>query len=129
MTTVAFRLAAICFMRSIEATVPARSKFQTPHAAAGPDVDVVDRLRRQLLRAPDVVDVVGVASVNENVAGLQPRLQIGDGCVDRGRRAARSAASSVASSRADYNLDGGVTSSNLSYVIYTSGSTGRPKGV
>src|SRR5439155_1101030 len=41
--------------------------LQSPDAAAGPHVDVVDPHRRKLLRAPDVVDVVGVATVDEDV--------------------------------------------------------------
>ncbi len=45
--------------------------LQAPDAAAGADVDVVDALRRQLLGAPDVVDVVGVAAVDEDVARLE----------------------------------------------------------
>src|SRR5216117_1929196 len=44
--------------------------LQPPDAATGPHVDVVDPLRPKLLRAPDVVDVVGVAPVDEDVALL-----------------------------------------------------------
>ena len=45
--------------------------LEAPDAAAGAHVDVVDPLRRELLRAADVVDVVGVAAVDEDVAGLE----------------------------------------------------------
>ena len=41
--------------------------FPSPDAAAGPDVDVVDATPGELLRAPDVVDVVGIAAVDEDV--------------------------------------------------------------
>src|SRR5205814_589209 len=33
--------------------------FQPPDSAAGPDIDVMNSFRRQLLGAPDVVDVIG----------------------------------------------------------------------
>ena len=52
--------------------------FETPHAAAGADVDVVNLLRGEVFGAADVVDVVGVAAVDEDVARLQQR--------QRGRR-------------------------------------------
>ena len=45
--------------------------LQAPDAAAGADVDVVDALRREFLGAADVVDVVGVAAVDEDVARLE----------------------------------------------------------
>jgi len=56
--------------------------FQAPDAAAGSDVHVVDFLRRQLLRAPDVVDLIGIAVVDEDVARLQKFDQIGDAFID-----------------------------------------------
>ena len=37
---------------------------------------------RQLLRAADVVDVVGIAAVDQDVAALEMRQQVGDGLVD-----------------------------------------------
>ena len=45
--------------------------LQAPDAAAGADVDVVDALGLQLRGAADVVEVVGVAAVDDDVAGLQ----------------------------------------------------------
>ena len=45
--------------------------FQAPYTAAGSHVHVVDPLRRELLGAPDVVDVVGIAAVDEDVIGRQ----------------------------------------------------------
>ena len=60
--------------------------LEAPDAAAGADIDIVDALGRQLLRAADVVDVVGVAAVDQDVAGLEMRQQIGDGLVDHAGR-------------------------------------------
>src|SRR6516165_4022856 len=45
--------------------------LEPPHTAAGPDIDIMDAFSRQLLRAPDVVDVVGIAAVDQDVARLQ----------------------------------------------------------
>ena len=60
--------------------------LQAPHAAARADVDVVDALRRELLGAADVVDVVGIAAVDEDVAGFEMGQEIGDGLVHDRRR-------------------------------------------
>ncbi len=60
--------------------------LQAPDAAAGSDVHVVDSLCGKFLRPPDVVDVVGIAAVDEDVARLQKRDEIVDALVDdRGR--------------------------------------------
>ena len=58
--------------------------LQAPHATTRPHVDVVDPLRRELLRAPDVVHVIGVASVDENIARLQGGYKAHD-CMIHGR--------------------------------------------
>src|SRR5262249_39310389 len=42
--------------------------LETPDASRSPDVDVVEAARRELLRAPDVVDVVGVPAVDQDIA-------------------------------------------------------------
>ena len=47
--------------------------LETPDAAAGADVHVVDALRGELLRAPDVVDVVRIAAVDQDVVLLEQR--------------------------------------------------------
>jgi hypothetical protein len=47
--------------------------LEPPDAAAGPDIDVMDLPRRELLGAPDVVDVIGIAAINQNVTGLKGR--------------------------------------------------------
>src|SRR5260370_22595775 len=56
--------------------------FQPPDSPAGPDIDVVDPPRHQLLGAPDVIDVVGIAAVDQDVVGLQCSQNVGDGLVD-----------------------------------------------
>ena len=49
----------------------AEPALEPEHAAAGADVDVVDALRLQARGAVDVVAVVGVAAVDDDVAGLE----------------------------------------------------------
>src|SRR4029077_2040709 len=56
--------------------------LQPPHAAARPDIDIVDALRRQLLGAADVVDVIGIAAVDQDVAGVESGGDAGDRLVD-----------------------------------------------
>src|SRR5262249_40921541 len=57
------------------------SALAPPYATAGPDVDIVDALPRKLLCAADVVDVIGVAAVDEDVAGAKLGGELGDGRV------------------------------------------------
>src|SRR5262249_30329752 len=45
--------------------------FQAPDAAARPHIHVVDLLGREFFGAANVVHVVGVAAVDEDVAGLE----------------------------------------------------------
>src|SRR5206468_2974908 len=56
--------------------------LKSPDAATRADVDVVNALRRKLFRAPNIVDVVRVAAIDQDVAGLDERQEIGDGLVD-----------------------------------------------
>ena len=53
-----------------------RSKPQTPPLV--PHVDVMDALLAQLVRVPDVGDVVRVAAVDDRVAGLEDVAERGD---------------------------------------------------
>src|SRR6516162_7965287 len=53
------------------------SALQTPDAAAGSDIHVVDPFRRELLGAADVVHVVRIAAVDEDVAALAVRHEVG----------------------------------------------------
>jgi hypothetical protein len=55
-----------------------------PDAAAGPDVDVVNALALKLLGAVQVVDVIRVATVDDDVARLQERAELGQRLVDDG---------------------------------------------
>src|SRR6266481_9643120 len=41
--------------------------FKTPDAAACPDINVVNTTRREFLRAPDVVYVIRVSSINDGI--------------------------------------------------------------
>ena len=45
--------------------------LQPPDPAAGPDIDVMDPSRRQLPGAPDIVDVIGIAAVDQDVVELE----------------------------------------------------------
>jgi hypothetical protein len=45
--------------------------LQTPDPAACPDVHIMDLLRGEFLGTADVVHIVGVAAVDEDVAGLE----------------------------------------------------------
>jgi hypothetical protein len=60
--------------------------IEAPDAAARADVDIVDALGFQFLRAPDVVDAIGIAAVDQDVAGLEMGQQVGDALVDHARR-------------------------------------------
>ena len=73
------------------------SAFQSPYAAAGADIHVVDALCGKLLRAADVVDVVGVAAIDQDVAGFEQRQQVGDRLVDDCRRTISQIARGLAS--------------------------------
>ena len=56
--------------------------LESPDAAAGAYVDVVDTFGGEVFGAADVVDVVGVAAVDEDVAGFEMRGELGDGVLD-----------------------------------------------
>src|SRR5580692_5420871 len=45
--------------------------FEAPDAATGADVTIVNALRGKFFGAADVVDVIGVAAVDDDVAGLE----------------------------------------------------------
>ena len=54
--------------------------LESPDAAAGADVHVVNAFRAEFLGAADVVVVIGIAAVDEDVAGFE----LGDEIVERG---------------------------------------------
>src|SRR5207302_7610557 len=53
--------------------------FQAPDTAAGADINVVNAALAQFLRAAHVIFVIGVAAVNDDVAGLEALRQSIDG--------------------------------------------------
>src|SRR5262249_49840671 len=59
--------------------------LEAPHTAAGPDVDVVNLAGREVFRAFDIVDVVGISTVDENVPWFEMGQEIGNGLVDNCR--------------------------------------------
>ena len=60
--------------------------LQPPNAAAGADIDVVDALGRQFLGSADVIDVIGVAAIDQDIVAFEMGQQIGDGLVDHAGR-------------------------------------------
>ncbi len=42
--------------------------LQSPHAAAGADINIVNALFRKLLGAANIIDVIGVATIDDDVA-------------------------------------------------------------
>jgi hypothetical protein len=58
--------------------------LEPAHAPAGADVDVVDAARLQRLRAPQIVVVARVATVDQHVVPRQQRLERRDRVVDEG---------------------------------------------
>jgi hypothetical protein len=68
--------------RRLAADHEAVAALATPDSTASADVHVVDALRRELRRTPDVVDIVRVAAVDEDVAGGQQGHEVVDGRVN-----------------------------------------------
>src|SRR5882724_1950163 len=56
--------------------------LEAPDAAAGADVNIVNAFGSEFLGAADVVDVVGVAAVDEDIVLAEFGSEIGDGGVD-----------------------------------------------
>ena len=59
--------------------------LQAPDAAAGPDIHVIDPFRRELMGAADVIHIVRIAAVDEDVAALEMRHEVGNGAIHDGR--------------------------------------------
>ena len=57
------------------------TSLQSPDAAARSHVHVVDSLRREFLGAPDIVNVIGIAAVDQNVLCLKMGQKIRDSFV------------------------------------------------
>src|SRR4029450_11060430 len=73
--------------RRLAADHQAVPPLPSPDAAAGSDVHVVDALLGELPGAPDVVDVIGIAAAEEDVARREVRDEIVDRRVHATRRA------------------------------------------
>src|SRR4030088_97873 len=56
--------------------------LEPPNAAAGADVNVVNAVGGEFLGAANVVDVVGVAAVDHNVARFELRGEVVQGGID-----------------------------------------------
>jgi hypothetical protein len=54
------------------------SPFKTPHATARSNVHLMYAPRSEIRGATNVVDVVGVAAVNQNIACIKKGQQVGD---------------------------------------------------
>ena len=65
--------------RGLAADHQAVAALEAPDAAARADVEVVDPFLAERGGARDVVAVVGVAAVDDHVAGLQPLAQVAHG--------------------------------------------------
>src|SRR3984957_10523688 len=52
--------------------------LQTPDAATGAHVHILDSLRGELSTAANVIDVIRIAAIDQNVAGLQEWGQLGN---------------------------------------------------
>ena len=61
------------------------SALQAPYAAAGSDIHIMDSLGRNVLGAADIVDVVGIAAVDDGVAFFKKREEVVDGGIHRSR--------------------------------------------
>ena len=72
--------------RIVAADHHAVASFESPDAAAGAHVHVMDLFGGKVLRPANVVDVIRVAAVDEDVASFEQRREIGNASVHgRGR--------------------------------------------
>ncbi len=60
--------------------------IESPNSAAGADIHVVNSFRLQFFGAANVVNVVGVAAVDQDIASRQLWQQVADGGIDHRRR-------------------------------------------
>src|SRR6185295_15910028 len=60
--------------------------LQTPDAAARADVNIVDAFCGQLFGAANIIDVVGIAAVDQDIAALEMRQKISNCAVYRTNR-------------------------------------------
>src|SRR5262245_40345881 len=67
--------------RRFAAAHHAVSPFQTPNAATGSDVNIMNAFFGQLLCAAQVVDVIGIAAVNQDVPFIEEWHEFGDSLI------------------------------------------------
>src|SRR5579885_667828 len=60
--------------------------FKSPDAAAGADIEIVNALRLQLGRAADIIDIVGIAAIDDDISLIDQRQKLGQGGINRGGR-------------------------------------------
>src|SRR6516165_4176387 len=60
--------------------------LQPPDAATCSDIYVMDSLRGELLGAMNIVDIIRITAIDQDVAALEVRGEIGDRLVDDPRR-------------------------------------------
>ena len=60
--------------------------LQSPDAAAGADVDVMDALGLQFLGAANIVDVIRIAAIDDDVAFFHARRELPSVCIHDGGR-------------------------------------------
>src|SRR5262249_3507104 len=72
--------------RRFAANHHAVAPLQPPYATARADIHIVNPLRCEFLRAPDIINVIGITAVDKNVTGFEVSPDIRDGVVhDRSR--------------------------------------------
>ena len=62
------------------------TSLQSPDATARSYVHVMDSLRRELLGAPNIVDVIGIAAIDQDVVRLETRQELVDSFAHHRRR-------------------------------------------
>ena len=72
--------------RRFAADHQAVAAIQPPDAAAGADVDIVQAVRLQLGRAPQIIVIVGIATIDHNIARRQQRREIRQRRIDHAGR-------------------------------------------
>ena len=64
----------------------AEAALESQNTAAGARIDVVNPLRRERFGAPDVVDVIRIAAIDDDVVALEAARQVRDRLLDHRRR-------------------------------------------
>ena len=72
--------------RGVAADHHAVAPLEPPDAATGADVDIMNALGGEFSGPPNVVDVIGIAAVDQDVAGVEERREFGNRLVNDRRR-------------------------------------------